>query len=181
MVQRARKSDVIEALRRAGFKRTDSPDFGTWFKGTCPFDQQPKAQYCPDQDYYVCSRCERRERIPIICGTATLPRLFRKLELRDQRIAVPVGNSLAALARLWDGAVSDQELIDELLGILRLTQANLSATRDQLSACCPLPDHPDTHPSFSINLKTGLWRCFACGRQGNIRQLMAALEGGKAV
>jgi hypothetical protein len=36
---------------------------------------------------------------------------------------------------------------------------------DQATGLCPF--HDDHHPSFSLNLRTGQWICFACGRDGN--------------
>lgn len=36
----------------------------------------------------------------------------------------------------------------------------------ELIAKCPL--HEESTPSFSINPKKQLWRCFGCGRQGDV-------------
>jgi DNA primase len=33
------------------------------------------------------------------------------------------------------------------------------------TSCCPF--HNDKHPSFSINLKTGSFRCFTCAQEGS--------------
>ncbi len=38
-------------------------------------------------------------------------------------------------------------------------------------AHCPLPTHNDQNPSWSINKETGLWRCFGCGKSGDILAL----------
>ncbi|MFZ3168598.1 MAG: CHC2 zinc finger domain-containing protein [Candidatus Methanoperedens sp.] len=40
---------------------------------------------------------------------------------------------------------------------------------------CPL--HKDDVPSLSINHQKNLWRCFGCGRSGNVIQLAMRLEG----
>ncbi len=40
---------------------------------------------------------------------------------------------------------------------------------------CPL--HKDDVPSLSINHQKNLWRCFGCGRSGNVIQLVMKLEG----
>jgi len=40
---------------------------------------------------------------------------------------------------------------------------------DEWQALCPF--HGDTQPSFSVNIKKGLYICYACGAKGNIRQL----------
>ena len=39
---------------------------------------------------------------------------------------------------------------------------------DWASALCPF--HSDTKPSFSVNLKHGGWKCFACGESGDLIQ-----------
>ena len=48
---------------------------------------------------------------------------------------------------------------------------------DELWALCPNPDHDDHNPSWSINVESGLHRCFACGYAGRVEQLIADLEG----
>jgi len=45
----------------------------------------------------------------------------------------------------------------------------------ELWACCPLPDHDDSTPSFSINVETGLWNCFGCHQGGTLGQLLHKL------
>lgn len=40
--------------------------------------------------------------------------------------------------------------------------------------CCPL--HNDSHPSFNI-YSDGHWRCFGCGRYGDVLDLHAAMRG----
>jgi DNA primase len=37
---------------------------------------------------------------------------------------------------------------------------------DEIVVSCPF--HEDTNPSFSVNLKTGLFKCFGCGAQGDV-------------
>lgn len=36
----------------------------------------------------------------------------------------------------------------------------------QGKGCCPF--HPDENPSFSVNIKTGLFHCFSCDAEGDI-------------
>ena|SRR3990167_7516766 len=55
------------------------------------------------------------------------------------------------------------EILEAVLG------NNLSETRQNVSIPCPF--HKERHPSFSINLDTGLWVCFACGARGNYESL----------
>jgi|SRR5665811_206677 len=40
---------------------------------------------------------------------------------------------------------------------------------------CPL--HKDDVPSLSINHQKNLWRCFGCGKGGNVVQLVMGMEG----
>jgi len=47
-------------------------------------------------------------------------------------------------------------------------------------ACCPMPEHEDKNPSFSISTEgksKGLWRCFSCGSSGNIIHLVQRVLG----
>lgn len=37
------------------------------------------------------------------------------------------------------------------------------------------PFHDENNPSFSVNLDTGYWKCFSCGRGGGIKKLLYAL------
>ena len=46
------------------------------------------------------------------------------------------------------------------LGSLKATSG------DNWQAVCPF--HEDTNPSLSVNFKTGLFMCFACGAQGDV-------------
>lgn len=40
---------------------------------------------------------------------------------------------------------------------------------------CPFPEHNDTHQSFSINVNTGLYKCFGCDNHGNLYDLISKL------
>lgn len=44
---------------------------------------------------------------------------------------------------------------------------------DEISARCPF--HDDHNPSFSANIQSGLWRCFAGCGQGNYSQFLDRL------
>ena len=46
--------------------------------------------------------------------------------------------------------------------------------RTEAQALCPF--HLDTHPSFSVNLDTGLWNCFTCGSSGNWQQFLERVD-----
>ena len=43
---------------------------------------------------------------------------------------------------------------------------------------CPCPDHPDDHPSFTVDVAKQRWRCWSqCGRQGDVIDLVMWLDG----
>jgi len=44
-----------------------------------------------------------------------------------------------------------------------------------VSIRCPLPDHNDTNPSFSLDLSTGCFTCHGCGMSGGPEDLAVAL------
>lgn len=44
-------------------------------------------------------------------------------------------------------------------------------------ACCVLPDHADKTPSFVIGPSPDLWRCFGCGRGGDLLTLVGMMRG----
>lgn len=46
-------------------------------------------------------------------------------------------------------------------------------------ATCPF--HQDSTPSFSFNIKKGLFICYACGEKGNTKKLIEFLNGGSVV
>lgn len=49
---------------------------------------------------------------------------------------------------------------------------------DQHHGFCPLPNHQGkkNSPSFSANLKRGIFQCFGCGAKGNILEFAAMME-----
>ena len=46
---------------------------------------------------------------------------------------------------------------------------------DTLTGLCPF--HGDRKPSFSVNLKNGLYKCFSCGAEGNYISYVAGRRG----
>lgn len=42
---------------------------------------------------------------------------------------------------------------------------------NEFDMICPNPNHPDSHPSTSVNVNTGYWHCFSCGKGGDIVDL----------
>jgi len=55
---------------------------------------------------------------------------------------------------------------------------NLGAAnnRGERRACSPFPDISDSHPSFSVNVQSGLWRCFNSERGGDFIAFMAIMR-----
>jgi len=49
--------------------------------------------------------------------------------------------------------------------------------KDYVLTNCPFPDHEDTNPSFSINLRNGNFICFGCGQKGDFYDLLSVLDG----
>lgn len=47
---------------------------------------------------------------------------------------------------------------------------------DEAFASCPYHS-PDRHPSWSVNLKSGVHYCFSCGASGNLSSLVAYIRG----
>lgn len=45
------------------------------------------------------------------------------------------------------------------------------------SGRCPLPDHPDRRPSFSLRAATNRFRCFGCARSGGVIDLVMLTQG----
>lgn len=43
--------------------------------------------------------------------------------------------------------------------------------KGELNFLCPF--HHETHPSFNINLESGLYNCFSCGEKGNIYKFLS--------
>lgn len=46
---------------------------------------------------------------------------------------------------------------------------------EYLLCCCPLEEHEDKNPSFSISIDNGRWRCFGCHGRGDLLSLMSVL------
>ena len=54
--------------------------------------------------------------------------------------------------------------VDTIVQILRERECEkIRVDGDEIWCCCPMPDHDDESPSFSINVEKGLFNCFRCG------------------
>lgn len=56
-----------------------------------------------------------------------------------------------------------------------ISSEKLRISGDNLLGLCPF--HPDSEASFSVNLKTGQWNCFAEGEYGNFLHFWAKIHG----
>jgi DNA primase len=64
--------------------------------------------------------------------------------------------------------------------VLRAYGVELKLRGEQHQGFCPLPSHAGTRrksPSFSANLKRGIWQCFGCQAKGNVIEFAARMEG----
>ena len=53
------------------------------------------------------------------------------------------------------------------------TKKRLSESDEQVFCSCAF--HQDKTPSMSFNVERGIWRCFSCGRSGNLNQICKEL------
>lgn len=61
--------------------------------------------------------------------------------------------------------------------ITRIFHYEGTDTGNEFVMLCPFPEHNDSTPSASVNLTTGLFHCFSCGKAGDIVKLgMLALN-----
>lgn len=64
--------------------------------------------------------------------------------------------------------------------VLRHYGVELKLSGDQHHSFCPLPSHQGKRnsPSFSANVKRGIWQCFGCGQKGNLLDFAVLMEKG---
>ena len=89
------------------------------------------------------------------------------------------GNSLAArnFFSTWRTDV-DKVNLDELLNYREEYSKFVQKPeykKERMTSLCPF--HDDRKPSFSVDLKTGKFVCFACGKAGNYVSFRAELDG----
>jgi DNA primase len=62
--------------------------------------------------------------------------------------------------------------------VLRHYKVEVKRKGDQHLGFCPLPNHNGNRnsPSFSANLKRGIFQCFGCGTKGNLIEFAAHME-----
>lgn len=54
---------------------------------------------------------------------------------------------------------------------------SLKGDSAQQKVRCPFPDHQDSTPSFSVNLRDGMFNCFGCSRDGDLVKFHAERNG----
>lgn len=69
----------------------------------------------------------------------------------------------------------DSIRLDEVLDALDIGVAEI--TRGEHWASCPLGNHADVTPSFSVNEDKLVWKCFTCDEGGNLLTLVMQLQG----
>ena len=68
----------------------------------------------------------------------------------------------------------------DFAAVFRDYKVELKLRGDQHHGFCPLPSHNGKRnsPSFSANIKRGIWQCFGCGEKGNLLDFAVLMEGG---
>ncbi len=56
-----------------------------------------------------------------------------------------------------------------------ISREKVRISGDKLKGLCPF--HHESDPSFSVDLKTGQWNCFGCGKKGNFITFWAMTKG----
>src|SRR5580704_207687 len=66
----------------------------------------------------------------------------------------------------------------DFAAVLRSYGVEPKLSGDQHHGFCPLPNHNGKRnsPSFSANIKKGIWQCFGCGEKGNILDFAVLME-----
>jgi len=73
-----------------------------------------------------------------------------------------------------DSILADVLTVALVEDVLRLAHIEPPA-REKKHIRCPLPDHNDSEPSFSIQKSGQGWKCFGCGKSGGVIPLTIAL------
>jgi hypothetical protein len=107
-----------------------------------------------------------------------VPDLLRKLELRVidmRREEEEEKEARAAQLRAVPAAVRGGKFVtEEEIQKARSYPIDSILGNRRLRTC---PFHDDQVPSLSVNHEKNLWQCFACGRSGNVIQLVMEMEG----
>lgn len=69
--------------------------------------------------------------------------------------------------------VLDASSIEDIIGDF----VTLKRDGSRLKACCPFPDHHEDTPSFVVTPRMGIYKCFGCGKSGNVITFLKEHEG----
>jgi DNA primase len=78
------------------------------------------------------------------------------------------------MLRLSDTIALDIDLYAWMSASGRFERIKANGSREWISATCPF--HDDSHPSFAINVETGVYKCQACGAAGDFVKLVQHVE-----
>jgi hypothetical protein len=78
-------------------------------------------------------------------------------------------------------SAATDSLLDDLLRVATIADvldfAGIAPpVNERKNIRCPLPEHADSEPSFSIQKSGQGWKCFGCGRSGGVVDLVLALK-----
>jgi hypothetical protein len=88
------------------------------------------------------------------------------LRTREQRYPERRGVSRRPVIKAAKQAVSTIDLADRLCG-----PGQLRKVGSQWAALCPLPDHQERTPSFTVDRAKDVWFCHGCLRGGDVIEL----------
>lgn len=79
----------------------------------------------------------------------------------------------------------DQQIIKDMLdqiNIVQILEDVYGLTFEKRSegkyrGHCPFPDHRDSDPSFDVDEERGYFKCWGCGRKGNLLTFLLQVEG----
>jgi DNA primase len=85
------------------------------------------------------------------------------------------------MATKWIDFKELRERLDPV-AVLAAYKVKVKMKGDQAQGFCPLPTHKShdgkrKSPSFSVNLRRGIFNCFSCSASGNLLDLVCLLEG----
>lgn len=66
---------------------------------------------------------------------------------------------------------------DEIVKKLGIKIHSYDTDRENFLIRCPMPDHVDMHPSCSVHVEKGIWRCLSCMASGDFNFLISLLTG----
>jgi len=123
--------------------------------------------------------------LPTDAATADESVRFRLVQLED------LGAAITRRERVISRPPESDRHYDQLLNFARDLKAlwpverfcremllvELRQVGKELVGRCPFPDHQDSTPSFKVNSEKDCFKCWGCGRGGDVFQLAGWLRG----